>query len=100
MENFVEIIQDIHKQTVESRIEWTGTSSDSCFHTNYEGRGIIICKYYPRDSEDLVSSISYLDDDGLLSDESYQWSEGDAEFSELAKLYDFLAKNFYEQYEV
>lgn len=99
MDKYLKIISDIYIKTLSGKLDWRGTSSDSCFNAQYNGRGIVICKYYPEDSEELISSLSYLDDDGMLTDKSYLWKEGEKEFEVLTKLYDHLAEIYKEHFE-
>lgn len=95
----IDKIRDIVNMTMNNQLGWAGTSSKYCFYSSYENRGIVICKYYPADEDTMVSSLSFLNDDGMLSDEQYQWSEETPEFEELSKLYDYLSNLFHEKFE-
>ncbi|MES2519932.1 MAG: hypothetical protein V4585_17580 [Bacteroidota bacterium] len=101
MKNIKEYIEDILALSKVGVLHWLGTSSISCFRTFKDNEGIILCKYYPKGSDNYVCSLSFLDSDGLLIDNrQYIFEQHTEEYKMLSDLYDNISKILKEKYEM
>jgi hypothetical protein len=97
MRNIKEYIENILAQSKLGVLAWSGTSSISCFRAFNNDEGIILCKYYPKDSDSYVCSLSFLDTDGVLKeDKQFIFKNNTKEYLMLADLYDNISKKLKE----
>ena len=101
MKNSQAYIKDILVSSQTGTLAWSGTSSKSCFRTKNRDEGIILCKYYPKEGDSYVCSLSFLDADGVLKEDmQYIFQNNSVEYKMLSDLYDNISKNIKEKYEM
>lgn len=101
MKKIIEYIENILALSRGGVLAWSGTSSISCFRAFNENEGIILCKYYPKENNKYVCSLSFLDSDGLLKeDKQFIFHQNTPEYEMLSELYDNISKKIKEKYEM
>jgi hypothetical protein len=101
MNNIIEYIENILALSKAGVLAWSGTSSKSCFRTKNNNEGIILCKYYPKEGDNYVCSLSFLDSDGVLKEDmQFVFQNNSNEYKMLSDLYDNISKKIKEKYEM